>query len=1288
MPCPCHVFTTTPSPGLFNQPGGIEVGFKFRADLDGYISGIRFLKDIQMTGPHTVSLWNNVGVRIAQAVSSGETATGWQEVNFTPVAVSANTLYTASVFSSDGKYVATSGYFNTPIVNAPLTAPQNGTVPASDGFGMSGQGIYEDDGTNSYPTKSFNAANYWVDVSFRGSPNSNPPTVTTTIPAANATSTSLGTNIMATFDMPMDSSTITASTFTVKDDTNTSVVGTVSYNSTSKRATFVPTSPLAPGKVYTATLKGGAGTVVNSLDGIALANDYVWSFTTVITDPCPCSLKGNVAPEGSTTSDDPSGFELGVKVVPQSNGYISKIRFYKPIISPDTTHTGNIWNAQGTKLASATFTNETEYGWQEATLASPLAVQQGEVYVISYGTPSGVYQASIGALNGTNIGSSELVAYATNDSRNTTAGSGAKNGAFIQDGVGSYPNAGNNGGSYYWVDAVFSSSNTISTPLTVSLTQPKNGAVGLEVNKKFTASFNKALNAGSVNGSNVKVYNKAGAQVTGTVAYNSGEHQVTFSPAGGIWATNEMYTVHLTTGVTATDSSALTSEYVTSFSTGGALNTDMTKGLGGPVLVITSNDNQYDSYYAEILRTEGITYFDVKDISSVNTALLANYRAVILSEMSLTQSQVDMFSNWVNMGGDFMAMHPDKKLAPLLGLQDSGTSRTNQYLAVNTSSAPGSGIVSSTIQFKGSADNYTNNGTQEVATLYSDAATPTTNPAATKRSVGSYGGTAMAFTYDLATSVIRLHQGNPAWAGQERDGDVTKRSNDLFYGNKAGDVQPDWVDMNKIHIPQADEQQRLLINMLSEATKDIQPLPRFWYLPHETKAAIVFAGDDHGIQIDGGTERHLNDWLNESGINCSVIDWECIRASHYIYDDVPITNTRAVQYDQLGFEIGEHPSNSKGCGNVTSYSDLNNLFVSNFAAFRAKFPGLANQTTDRFHCYLWGDWDGTAKASVANGIHYGLDYVAYPSSWINGRSPLITGSGMNMRLTDVNGALLDIYQGVTNFDNTATNLTSINATLDNALGSTGYYGMFGSHYDMVDQYDRTLLSAAKAHNVPLISSKQAQTWLDGRGSSRFDNLASTNQGKLTFTLIPGQGTVGLRSMIPKKDSGGTVTTISRDSGSISFTNETIKGVDYAVFDAQPGDYTVMYSDYDPNPRTIPGSGSNGSDGGATTDSGSTSQQSTAQSKTQTQKKSSVSHDDGVLHSDDLVALDQPVNTGDSDKDTSPQSDEKADSKDASVHDTKKDETVVMNWLWLSAIIPVLGLIWLAFKRFHHKSSSF
>ena len=74
-------------------------------------------------------------------------------------------------------------------------------------------------------------------------------------------------------------------------------------------------------------------------------------------------------------------------------GTVSGIRFYKS--SQDTgTHTGELWTSTGTRLATATFTNETASGWQSATFSSPVTLTPGATYVASYHTNVGHYSAS------------------------------------------------------------------------------------------------------------------------------------------------------------------------------------------------------------------------------------------------------------------------------------------------------------------------------------------------------------------------------------------------------------------------------------------------------------------------------------------------------------------------------------------------------------------------------------------------------------------------------------------------------------------------------------------------------------------------------------------------------------------------------------------------------------------------------------------------------------------------------------------------------------------------------
>ena len=278
---------------------------------------------------------------------------------------------------------------------------------------------------------------------------------------------------------------------------------------------------------------------------------------------------------------------------------------------------------------------------------------------------------------------------------------------------------------------------------------------------------------------------------------------------------------------------------------------------------------------------------------------------MILGAVPVTDAEVAVLQNWVAGGGNLIAMRPDKKLAPLLGLSDAGGTLANGYMKVDPGSASGAGIDPQTLQFHGTADRYTLNGAQEVAALYADAVTETPNPAVSLRDVGTSGGQAAAFAYDLARSVVYTRQGNPAWAGQKRDGNASWiRPDDLFYGAKAGDVQPDWVDPGRIEVPQADEQQRLLANLITEMNRDAAPLPRFWYLPRGEKAAIVLTGDDHNT---GGTAAYFDRLKATDPAGCSVADWECPRATSYLFTGTPLGDLQALGYEQDGFELAPAP---------------------------------------------------------------------------------------------------------------------------------------------------------------------------------------------------------------------------------------------------------------------------------------------------------------------------------------------------------------------------------------------
>ena len=74
-------------------------------------------------------------------------------------------------------------------------------------------------------------------------------------------------------------------------------------------------------------------------------------------------------------ADDSSAVEVGVKFRPLTDGFITGLRFYKGQ-GNGGVHVGNLWTSSGTRLAQATFANETGSGWQTVSFP-PVAVSAG-----------------------------------------------------------------------------------------------------------------------------------------------------------------------------------------------------------------------------------------------------------------------------------------------------------------------------------------------------------------------------------------------------------------------------------------------------------------------------------------------------------------------------------------------------------------------------------------------------------------------------------------------------------------------------------------------------------------------------------------------------------------------------------------------------------------------------------------------------------------------------------------------------------------------------------------------
>jgi glucose/arabinose dehydrogenase len=152
--------TTVPTVVDGGDPLAVELGVKFTSDVAGFVNGIRFYKGPANTGTHIGNLWTSSGDLLATATFTAESDSGWQEVSFaTPVTITPNTVYVASYFSPNGHYSGDLNAFASQGVDAP---PLH--APASDVSG--GNGVYAYGSTSTFPTVTYSAQNYFVDVVF------------------------------------------------------------------------------------------------------------------------------------------------------------------------------------------------------------------------------------------------------------------------------------------------------------------------------------------------------------------------------------------------------------------------------------------------------------------------------------------------------------------------------------------------------------------------------------------------------------------------------------------------------------------------------------------------------------------------------------------------------------------------------------------------------------------------------------------------------------------------------------------------------------------------------------------------------------------------------------------------------------------------------------------------------------------------------------------------------------------------------------------------------------------
>lgn len=663
--CPCNGFAASDTPLIpaESDTASTELGVKFTVDLDGYISGIRFYKGAGNNGPHTGSLWNEGGELLATALFTNETSSGWQQVDFdAPIAVAAGTVYVASYHAPNGRYASDEGYFAAGVDSGPVNLLQDGASGPN--------GVYIYSSGTSYPSESFQATNYWVDVvySYFLPDDTTPPAVVSVSPPSAATDVGFATSVTATFSEAMNSSSISGSTIQLRAPNSTIVPTTVFFDAGARTTTLVPNAPLTASTTYTASIQGGPGGVID-LAGNPLPADYLWSFTTAVPDTSAPTITSVSPPNGSTdvasvvavtatfsealntstvngstfelrdstgglvpssiaynaeqnqasltasaalapletysatvrggssgvldlgsnglagdvswtfttgnttaysawspdvvpaipSQSDPGAVELGVKFTVDIPGAVTGIRFYKGTANTGT-HVGSLWSANGNQLASAVFTNETASGWQQVDFTTSVQVNPGTVYVASYHAPNGGY-----ALNSGYFANSGVESGPVNLLQDGVSGG---NGVYVYASNSQFP-ASSWQASNYWVDLVFATSFSDSTPPTVTSVAPADGSGSVSTSASISSVFDEAIDPATVSQSSFELTDAFGATVPVSVAYAESTFTATFTPVASLDPA-QTYTARLQSGAAGIRDLAgntLSADYIWTFTT-------------------------------------------------------------------------------------------------------------------------------------------------------------------------------------------------------------------------------------------------------------------------------------------------------------------------------------------------------------------------------------------------------------------------------------------------------------------------------------------------------------------------------------------------------------------------------------------------------------------------------------------------------------------------------------------------------------------------------------------------
>ncbi|MEI7555275.1 fibronectin type III domain-containing protein, partial [Candidatus Chlorohelix sp.] len=567
-----------------------------------------------------------------------------------------------------------------------------------------------------------------------------------------------------------------------------------------------------------------------------------------------------------------------------------------------------------------------------------------------------------------------------------------------------------------------------------------------------------------------------------------------------------------------------------------------------PVLLVYNDaytSNKFGRYLGEIMNAEGFNLFDTTQLVSVTTGLLSGYDTVVLAETTLSALQASIFTAYVETGGNLIAMRPDAQLASVFGLGLSNGTLNNAYVAIQTNNTYGQGFPSDSFQTHSTATTYNAATAQIVALLYSDATSATSYPAVT---VNNYGnGKAAAFTYDVAKAVTYIRQGNPSQTNVDADGDGAIRITDMYYN---------WIDLNKMPLPQADLHQRLFGRILSQLNASKKPLPRMWYFPNGKNTTLALTSDAHA-----NPDSYYSNLISALNAYTATTTFYVAQAGQPDPANVALWQTQ-------GSTFSTHPDNPLS----TSYDRVDSWFDFRY--------GTRTSQTVRIHMVQWQGWTDAATTGAAHG--YLMDYSPYrygkwlkkpDNTWARG---YMTGSGLPMKYIDINGQIIDYYgqyteitddqlswQGSPESLSDAQSYVVAKQAIDSSENGNYQAIAYQLHVDNngLPAWEGNSLGYARSLGIPILNADQWLDFTNNRYNSSFSAVKWTSNSLSFSVSVPPTQTMQT-VVVPASLSFGNLGSLTVNGTNYSYTTKSINSEKLA-FVTVPGGTSNIVANYSP-----------------------------------------------------------------------------------------------------------------------------